>query len=1087
MTQYQSKSKKGQFNPPSAGGNTKSKSALRAGEEKVKQLENQAQQMIGRQQSYLAVMDAKFRAEQDNRSEVYKFETEQADLQQEQITKNYNQQITNAKIEGERDAAFFKSIGQLSTAAGNEAYRIINSRQKEYEREEIAKGTDYPMQDSYDEFNRLNKQADEKREYDFSLAKKEYIDAERNLQADSQLEMGVAPAEVAKNWGVDLSVYQKRGMLKTQYSQLANWLQTEGLDAEISTKNIVGYTGVNRTTTIRQEIDKGDWRMARAIDSFFYTALAEKYKKSGLSDVFIRENGRKGFNEKMERVYQSRYATYNRLASQQREVDKAKLLHYKLQEPGSNIVESWMATQGNRGSAKTFLYGHLESMFKEGLVDDPVIYFHKLMDNQMIDIGGREMSLKDAWGEEFQYQALYQEAVEARKNQNKTKDNKTLQQAQELVQGAYQAGSADGNFSRDQYDKTSRELLDLQQSSGVDLNRYRNQLGNLFRSSRPGKINQETAVYNLNIQLGEGSLTVRDIEESGLPVDQQKKFLNDLKQYGSGADGSGGGKSDIKSFNTLIRSFGDKGRLDTSTNYTFIGAEEAAKDMYIRRFEVYKNDPKLSPGEARLKAKNDVIAEIQKKQGMFYVEEDLAKQQKYGRGQAYFPHFMIGGGASTPSGIGPGGGAALIEKVRQDINLINTESLASDVELQTIANNIREGKSFHVPYFIQKVAEETGVDKIEILNKQLTRAGLKEQSKITQWKENLIPDTDQKEFATFLENWRGATYANVAVAASPNALPAKIPLGKRAGSNAVSDIAIKLGSGVPELFVGMYSYDSNGYTIPIAGAGSPAETIQKSIDELNLSGVTTYREALDRLPDGAQKTYVENHLKFQQINLDAQVQQNVPIAQNPTFMSRNSRAIIQSQRPFGPNRGAAKTTEPNSMDQVASGLELQPDNSAWIGSPGDRDGEQTGLNMALGPAGGGRGRAIILPTSVKILANGTDGNPAFGVDGTTGRLGPNGQGHGNYMAIEVEMGGRKFEVVMGHLDGRSPLADMKPGSIVPAGTVLGLQGASGRSLGGANLNEVFDHISLHVNGIGFQASNSDLMKVAEMIKNSSGK
>jgi len=61
-----------------------------------------------------------------------------------------------------------------------------------------------------------------------------------------------------------------------------------------------------------------------------------------------------------------------------------------------------------------------------------------------------------------------------------------------------------------------------------------------------------------------------------------------------------------------------------------------------------------------------------------------------------------------------------------------------------------------------------------------------------------------------------------------------------------------------------------------------------------------------------------------------------------------------------------------------------------------------------------------------------------------------------------------------------PFKGSKEGEIIKKGTLLGYQGASGRSV--SRTNGVYPHISLHVNGIGFRASNSELVDVADSIR-----
>ncbi len=149
---------------------------------------------------------------------------------------------------------------------------------------------------------------------------------------------------------------------------------------------------------------------------------------------------------------------------------------------------------------------------------------------------------------------------------------------------------------------------------------------------------------------------------------------------------------------------------------------------------------------------------------------------------------------------------------------------------------------------------------------------------------------------------------------------------------------------------------------------------------------------------------------------------------------------------------------------------------SYIGNPGDADGEQTGLNMNLP---GGIGTPIYAPFDMIYRSTGTDGNPAVGLQGTSGALGPRGSGFGYYGAYRYMKGGKEYEVLMGHFRGL-PFQGSKDGEIIKKGTLLGHQGASGRSI--SSSNGVYPHISLHVNGVGFSASNSELVDFANGLK-----
>jgi rare lipoprotein A len=152
----------------------------------------------------------------------------------------------------------------------------------------------------------------------------------------------------------------------------------------------------------------------------------------------------------------------------------------------------------------------------------------------------------------------------------------------------------------------------------------------------------------------------------------------------------------------------------------------------------------------------------------------------------------------------------------------------------------------------------------------------------------------------------------------------------------------------------------------------------------------------------------------------------------------------------------------------------------YIGPPGDTDGEQTGLDMNLS---GGIGTPIYAPRDLIYRSKGTDGNPSVGLQGTADVLGPSGSGFGYYGAYRFKEGNTEYEVLMGHFR-NLPYRGAKDGDIIPKGTLLGYQGASGRTIGQGN--KPYPHISLHLNGVGFQASNQKLVEFAESLVQSGG-
>jgi rare lipoprotein A (peptidoglycan hydrolase) len=175
----------------------------------------------------------------------------------------------------------------------------------------------------------------------------------------------------------------------------------------------------------------------------------------------------------------------------------------------------------------------------------------------------------------------------------------------------------------------------------------------------------------------------------------------------------------------------------------------------------------------------------------------------------------------------------------------------------------------------------------------------------------------------------------------------------------------------------------------------------------------------------------------------------------------------------------AQTESPDDYDPGAVGGFAS---GVYIGPPGDEDGQQTGLNMNLA---GGIGTPIYAPRDLIYKTRGTDGGPSVGLDGNPTALGPSGRGFGFYGAYFFKEGDKEYEVFMGHFRDM-PYKGSKNGDVIPKGTLLGYQGASGRSVPGDGTNNPYPHISLHLNGVGFKASNQELVKFANSLRASGG-
>jgi tape measure domain-containing protein len=104
----------------------------------------------------------------------------------------------------------------------------------------------------------------------------------------------------------------------------------------------------------------------------------------------------------------------------------------------------------------------------------------------------------------------------------------------------------------------------------------------------------------------------------------------------------------------------------------------------------------------------------------------------------------------------------------------------------------------------------------------------------------------------------------------------------------------------------------------------------------------------------------------------------------------------------------------------------------------DPDGEATGWDIVMP---GGRGAAVNAPLDLTITGTGFQGSGA----------GASGRGYGNWVTGEFTLGGKKYELLLGHFD----RVDVAPGMKVPAGGTLGTQGITGRTFG--------THVTTHVN------------------------
>ena len=239
--------------------------------------------------------------------------------------------------------------------------------------------------------------------------------------------------------------------------------------------------------------------------------------------------------------------------------------------------------------------------------------------------------------------------------------------------------------------------------------------------------------------------------------------------------------------------------------------------------------------------------------------------------------------------------------------------------------------------------------------------------------------------------------------------------------------------------------------------------------------------------------------KIENVSYTSDLKKTAPTRTSSTLTSRLTDRSIE--RNFVVNRGIKygapdKDARQNEAAPVtASTPQQQPgantpatgnDAAAYdtvfrIGPTGDTDGQDTGLNMTLA---GGIGTPIYAPRDLVYKEIGTDGMPAVGLQGNPNVVeSQQGQGFGYYGAYFFEEGGKEYEVLLGHFKDL-PYKGQKDGDVIPAGTLLGYQGASGNTDSGVYGGPAYPHISLHVNGIGFKAGNEVLVDFAKSLRGS---
>jgi hypothetical protein len=172
-----------------------------------------------------------------------------------------------------------------------------------------------------------------------------------------------------------------------------------------------------------------------------------------------------------------------------------------------------------------------------------------------------------------------------------------------------------------------------------------------------------------------------------------------------------------------------------------------------------------------------------------------------------------------------------------------------------------------------------------------------------------------------------------------------------------------------------------------------------------------------------------NRLKFESQRVDAALQR-------AQIMAEIARLSLQQQRDAISPQLAGATTVPGLGNAQGSAAAIPA--GARTGRSRDPDAEASGWDIVMP---GGRGAPVRAPVPLTITGTGFQGRGA----GATGR------GYGNWISGEFQLGGKKFEMLLGHFD----RIDVAPGMQIPVGGQIGTQGITGRTFG--------THVTTHVN------------------------
>lgn len=238
-----------------------------------------------------------------------------------------------------------------------------------------------------------------------------------------------------------------------------------------------------------------------------------------------------------------------------------------------------------------------------------------------------------------------------------------------------------------------------------------------------------------------------------------------------------------------------------------------------------------------------------------------------------------------------------------------------------------------------------------------------------------------------------------------------------------------------------------------SNGGGTASVIEAQIAAAaaGVSGMETAAQVQERLFQAREQQMTREHelqqrqMQFQHEREASEVRiqrlqmesQRVAIALQRAQVTAEIARLTLQQRRDAISPQLAGTTSVPGLGNPQVGAAAIP-GGARTGRSRDPDAEATGWDIVMP---GGRGAPVRAPVAMTITGTGFQGSGA----GATGR------GYGNWISGEFELGGKKYEMLLGHFD----RIDVAPGMQVPAGGQMGTQGITGRTFG--------THVTTHVN------------------------